>query len=193
MEIDIWWGPINHEIEVCHSPGYLLSMRSFRILLLSSPSLSFTVPLYPVGNISRNAAAAGLNLEWQPENMSCIGTKRSFSDTLQEIREWMVLPENSEEIVVIYLDTKFRLKPEQVTLGNEAIRKAFGSLLWTPSDGSPLEFTPRQMRAKGKRVVIENAKDCWLSPSHGQPLVFYPTVSTPVVPCDAVTVTSCVL
>ena len=34
---------------------------------------------------------------------------------LQEVKDWMVLPENKEEIVVLYLDTKFRLKPEQAS------------------------------------------------------------------------------
>jgi hypothetical protein len=41
---------------------------------------------------------------------------RTFSEVLQEVKDWMVLPENSEEIVVLYLDTKFRLKPEQASL-----------------------------------------------------------------------------
>jgi hypothetical protein len=41
LEIDIWWGPIADEIQVCHSP----------------------VPLYPVGNITRTAEDLGINLE----------------------------------------------------------------------------------------------------------------------------------
>lgn len=72
------------------------------------------VPLYPVGNISRTASAAGLELEWQPLNMSCVGTKRTFEEVLREVKQWLVLPENSQEIVVLFLDTKFRLTPEQV-------------------------------------------------------------------------------
>mmetsp|Transcript_3873 Transcript_3873/g.5328 ORF Transcript_3873/g.5328 Transcript_3873/m.5328 type:complete len:453 (+) Transcript_3873:62-1420(+) len=156
LEIDIWWGPVNREIEVCHSP----------------------VPLYPVGNISRTASAAGLDLEWQPLNMSCVGTKRTFEEVLREVKQWLVLPENSQEVVVLFLDTKFRLTPEQVTQGNEVIRKVFGSLLWAYTDGSPLTHTVREMVTRNKRVVIENNKDSWLSPAVGQPLVFYPTLWT---------------
>lgn len=87
----------------------------------------------------------------------------------------------------------------KVTQGNELIRKVFGSLLWTYTDGSPLTHTVREMVSRSKRcginnyavklcflklvkpnrVVIENNRDCWLSPAVGQPLVFYPTVPTP--------------
>ena len=26
LEVDIWWGPISREIEVCHSPGAVTSI-----------------------------------------------------------------------------------------------------------------------------------------------------------------------
>lgn len=84
VEVDIWWGPKQDpegnvhdgsgDLVVCHSP----------------------VPLYPVGEINREAEAAGLDLVWDPKNMSCIGTKRMFVEVLTEIRDWMMLAENLE-------------------------------------------------------------------------------------------------
>eukprot|EP01036_Dinobryon_divergens_P034270 gene34270-44272_t len=49
-------------------------------------------------------------------------------------------------------------------------------MLWSYQDGNPLNHTVGEMVSRGQRLVIENAKDCWLSPSAGQPIVFYPTL-----------------
>jgi hypothetical protein len=76
IEVDVWWGPKqdekNGDMVVCHSP----------------------VPLYPLGKVNRAAEAAGLTLEYDMRNMSCIGTKRMFTDVLTEIKDWMMRPEN---------------------------------------------------------------------------------------------------
>ena len=78
VEVDIWWGPKQDDkdgdLVVCHSP----------------------VPLYPVGKINRVAEEANLTLIWDPKNMSCIGTKRTFVDVLTEIKTWLLQPENKE-------------------------------------------------------------------------------------------------
>lgn len=156
LEVDIWWGPAEQQVVVCHSP----------------------IPLYPVGSVNRAAADANLTLEWEPAKMSCAGTKRLLADVLGEIRDWMLLQENSDEIVVVYFDTKFYLSPEQVTQTNELIRDTFGSMVWSYTDGSPLQHTVEELLRSGKRIMFENAKDCWLSPSQGDPIVFYPTIWT---------------
>lgn len=76
IEVDVWWGPKqddkNGDMVVCHSP----------------------VPLYPLGKVNRAAEAAGLHLEYDMKNMSCIGTKRMFVDVLTEIKDWMMKEEN---------------------------------------------------------------------------------------------------
>lgn len=81
LEIDLWWDPIEHHVIVCHSP----------------------IPLYPVMNISRQAEARGIDLQWEPDKMSCVGTKRNFHDVLVEIRDWAIHPEHRDEIVTLYL------------------------------------------------------------------------------------------
>ena len=78
IEVDVYFGPLQDkgrgDMVVCHSP----------------------VPLYPVGQVERAAAAAGLDLVWDPKNMSCIGTKLEFVDVLGEIQQWMMRADNLE-------------------------------------------------------------------------------------------------
>lgn len=87
LEIDVWWSPRadggeDGDLIVCHSP----------------------VPLYPVGSINRAAAAANLTLDWDPKKMSCLGTQRGFVEVLQEIKDWMMLPENRDgECTYVYV------------------------------------------------------------------------------------------
>ncbi|KAJ1417561.1 hypothetical protein B484DRAFT_400793 [Ochromonadaceae sp. CCMP2298] len=156
LEIDLWWDRLVDAPVVCHSP----------------------VPLFPVGEVSRQAEAANLTLEWDPKNMSCLGTKRGFVEVLTEIRDWMVLEENLQEIVVLYFDTKFYLSPLSVTKANNDILGVFGNLLWPASRGSPLQQTVQSLLSANTRVMIENAKECWAHPSEGEQLVFYPTLWT---------------
>jgi hypothetical protein len=154
VEVDIWWDPLKHDIVVCHSP----------------------IPLYPVNNVTRTAEAMNITLEWDPKKMSCLGTKRGFTEVLTEIRDWMVQPANNEEIVMVYFDTKFRLKPEQVTQANKEIQNVFGNMIWKASEGSPFNTKVSDMLAAGKRIILENAKEDWSHPSEGDQIVFYPTL-----------------
>ena len=87
--------------------------------------------------------------------MSCIGTKRTFTAVLEEIRDWMILPENADEIVILFLDTKFYLSPEQVSKGNEEIINIFGdSNIWKYTDGNPLTHTQQELLTTGKRLLL---------------------------------------
>lgn len=168
LEIDIWWGPKQDpagevhdgegDLVVCHSP----------------------VPLYPVGQVQRDADAAGLSLEFDPKNMSCIGTKRLFVTVLTEIKDWMMLEDNKDEFVMLYIDTKI-FKPQQqyIDQGNRDILSVFGrEMLFAPGDGDPLQESVGGMAESGKRVIIENQKDDWLHPSEGEALVFAPVLWT---------------
>jgi len=110
--------------------------------------------------------------------MSCIGTKRRFTDVLTEVKNFLLEPTNLNEIMVLYLDTKFRLSPDQVTDANAVITEVFGSMLWSYQDGNPLNHTIKEMLTAGKRVMIENQKDDWMHPSEGVPLVFTPAIWT---------------
>lgn len=157
IEIDIWWDALVDGIVVCHTP-------------VVSPS--------KVMKVNNAAEAANLTLIWDPKNTSCRGTKRDFTDVLTEINDWLILDENIEEVVLLFIDTKFYLSPNHVTKANNQIRDVFGSKLWTYNDGSPLIHKVDELISKNKRVIIENNKDDWLHPSIGDPIVFYPTLWT---------------
>lgn len=166
LEVDIWWGPKQDsagavhdgegDLVVCHSP----------------------VPLYPVGEVQRQADAAGLDLQFDPKNMSCIGTKRLFTDVLSEIRDWMLLEENMDEFVMLYIDTKiFRPQQQYIDQGNKDILSVFGrEMVYAPGDGDPLQASIADMVAAGKRLIIENQQEAWLAPSEGEALVFAPVL-----------------
>jgi hypothetical protein len=156
LEIDLWWGPVEKDVVVCHSP----------------------IPLFPFENVSRAAEAKNISLEWQPSKMSCIGQKRQFTEVLKEVNDWMTLPENSQELVFLYFDTKFYLSPDQITQANNEIKAVYGDMLWTAASGSPLKYTPSELLGMGKRLFIENAKECWSKPASGEQVVFYPTLWT---------------
>jgi len=156
LEIDLWWDRLVDDLVVCHSP----------------------VPLYPVGKINRQAEAAGLDLEWDPKNMSCLGTKRGFTDVLTEVRDWMTKEENLEEIVVLYFDTKFFISPPNVAKANAEILNVFGKMLWGYTEGNPLEQSVSGLISANKRIMIEANREEWLHTTDQTPLVFYPTLWT---------------
>lgn len=154
LEVDIWWDRLVDNPVVCHSP----------------------VPLFPVGEVTREAEAAGLDLVWDPKNMSCLGTKRAFTDVLTEVKDWMMLDENKEQIVMLFIDTKFYLSNSSVTKANNDILSVFGDMLWGYTEGSPLTHKVDELLSMNKRIIIENNREEWLYPSHGKPLVFWPTL-----------------
>jgi hypothetical protein len=78
---------------------------------------------------------------------------------------------NPEEIVILYLDTKFPPSPSQAAKGNDDMLSVFGSMIYLPGEGDPRVLTPRQLLSRGKRVIIEDHEDGWLHPEHGPVVV----------------------
>jgi hypothetical protein len=159
LEIDIWWGIRENDILVCHS---------------STPDEE------TVANITTTAKDLGIDLQWDPRNMSCLGTRRYLTDVLTEIKDWMMNPENTEEILMFYYDTKWYLTPEQVTKAHEIMSSVFGSLIYKASEGNPLlKYSPNDFLKMGKRVMFENLKECWTHSRDGEQFVFYPALWMP--------------
>jgi hypothetical protein len=160
IEVDIWWDALVKETVVCHTP----------------------VPVPPiVKRINDHAKAANLTLEWDPKKMSCMGTKRLFPDVLKEIASWMNEPENANEFVIIYYDTKFYLTPDHVAQANSEMNEIFGNRIWKVKDGNILDYTLDEIiNKKGKRILFENQKDCWGTSSkpRDDQVVFYPVLWT---------------
>lgn len=50
-------------------------------------------------------------IHWDPETIGCFrGNYATLDDALQEIREWIVLPENNRELLIIYFDEQMDLE-----------------------------------------------------------------------------------
>lgn len=154
LEIDIWWDRLVDNLVVCHSP----------------------IPLFPVGEVTREAEAAGLDLVWDPKNMSCLGTKLMFSDVLTEVRDWMMEEDNKDEIITLFFDTKFYMSNSSVTKANNEIHSVFDPMLWGVTEGTPLTHTVDELLSANKRIFIEANRQEWLYPSEGDALVFWPTL-----------------
>lgn len=64
------------------------------------------------------ARLMGHHIRWDTETLGCDpslssippGVQRSLVDALREVREWMSLPENADEFVMIFLDDQPNLK-----------------------------------------------------------------------------------
>eukprot|EP01116_Phalansterium_solitarium_P013328 TRINITY_DN306_c0_g1_i2.p1 TRINITY_DN306_c0_g1~~TRINITY_DN306_c0_g1_i2.p1 ORF type:complete len:446 (+),score=145.15 TRINITY_DN306_c0_g1_i2:527-1864(+) len=153
IEIDIWWGEyVGHkaDVVVCHSP----------------------VPLYPVWDIEEAARRKNVSLGWDVLKLSCIKTFRYFPEILQEVKDWM--DQNPDELVMLYLDTKWPPTPSQAAKAGSDILSVFGSQVFTPGEGDPRNFTLRQLLSMGKRVIVEDHQDGWLHPENASQVVFTP-------------------
>jgi hypothetical protein len=116
------------------------------------------------------------DLVWDSKDISCLGTRRPLTEVLTEIKEWMMLSENRQEIVMIYYDTKHALLPWQITKTNDLMRDLFGSMLYKASElGNPLlQFSPNDLLTMGKRILFENMNDCWTKSTDSETIVFTP-------------------
>lgn len=153
IEIDIWWGTYvekGHDIVVCHSP----------------------IPGYPFWEVEKAAAEKNISLGWDVRNLSCLGTWHNFTDILMEVRDFV--DSTPDEIVMLYLDTKFPPFPEQATKGNKDMLDVFGDMIFLPGEGDPRNFTIRQLLAMGKRIIVEDHEEGWMHPSEGPVVVFNP-------------------
>lgn len=108
IEIDINIDPENHDIITCHSP----------------------VPLQPqlVAQVEEEAKRRNITLGWDVDKLSCLKTSRTFNDTLYEVKQF--LDANPQEIVILYLDTKFFPSPENAAQGYYDARGVFGDAIY---------------------------------------------------------------
>lgn len=137
IEVDIWWGgylELGERIVVCHSP----------------------VPLIQTWQIEEAAAKRNISLDWDPLKLSCLKTNRNFTEVMLEFRDFLLAPGNENEIVFIYLDTKFNPTPDQAANGNAAMLNVLGDMIFLPSAGDPRTWTVEALLKAGKRVVVED-------------------------------------
>jgi hypothetical protein len=144
VELDITSGyfllprPNLTDFYVCHSP----------------------VPLDPLAVLKVEAAALRKRIDlgrWQPERLSCLGTRVPLRTILDELRAW--LDANPTEFLIVYLDTKpgTMLLKEQADAASALIRSVFGASVYAVSEGDVRGETVRALLARGKRLFFEAA------------------------------------
>lgn len=165
IEIDITSGyfkafeprlPKVDEIFVCHSPFPL------------DPQL--------VNEVRRAAKAKGVSLDgFEAKNLSCEGTHVPLAAMLREIKAWMDRPENADEVVMVYYDTKPLTVdlPSQATAIYSSMIDVFGEEhIWKVADGDPLAKSADELVKAGKRIIFEDHDKGYNHPSKGDVLVF---------------------
>ncbi len=92
-----------------------------------------------------------------PVHAGC-SVDRSFSKGLNELRRWLLRLENSDEVVLLYLENHLVTKLGHDTAA-DALAAGLGDLVARPPTGKrcaplPTSTTPAQLRAAGHRVLI---------------------------------------
>lgn len=125
------------------------------------------------------AKRQGIELDWDCGNLGCDERKPFYVDILKQIRLFLDLPENKNEIVTIYIDNKnvgVDLASEFVAL-NEQI---MGDIAFRPthknSDYPDRWPTIAELLAKGRRVVFEQQNQEWKNVPEAEALFFTPTL-----------------
>jgi len=114
-------------------------------------------------------------MDWNSQNLFCSPWDRTWSDGLKEIKEWLDLPENSQEFIFIHHDDQKYWTWGRSKLVEDPIKEIFGSTLFTPSDLLN-DFrgnwpTVNQLLSKNKRILFQS-EDTY--GSYDQSLIFAP-------------------
>ena len=117
-------------------------------------------------------------LDWEPTNMGCDDKKPFLEEKLLEMRGWLDLPENSQELVGIYLDNK-NVKVEHVEAFARVFLDVFGDIMFTPEQKNA-EYPDRwptvaELVTKNRRVYLENSDEEWLGNPTADRYFFTPT------------------
>jgi hypothetical protein len=157
IELDVWWTPVTRNdttaTTAAHNNDNGGISEEGDVLVCHSP-----VPLWPrrtIRAVEDAAAARGLELGWEKAKLSCLGTSRTLREALLEVRSWLEGGSSSddgsaddEDVVVLFMDTKWLPSAAAADAANAIIMDALGDLVWTPAvDGpSPLSVTLSEFR-----------------------------------------------
>lgn len=157
MEFDMWGFIEQYEdIRLCHDP-------------FPDPRLLTWVDLAEIKTRTK--------LKWDPENLGCFSTHNQNLQTgLQEVDTWLNLPENKEEIIVIYYDVKSPFIDSQVKEAVKTTLEVFGDRIFTPADKEILGRWPtaKELIVMGKQVIFE----CNSESFEHSDLIFYPRLTS---------------
>lgn len=157
IELDMWGFVFQYEdIRLCHDP-------------FPDPRLLYWV--------EKAQQETGVTLNWDPANLGCFSTRNQNLETgLQEINAWLTLPENEEEIIVIYYDAKTLFTPHQVDNAINTAVEIFGDKIFTRAEKELLGRWPsaQELITRRKQIILE----CNSEHFSQSRIVFYPTLSS---------------
>eukprot|EP00004_Rigifila_ramosa_P006690 TRINITY_DN1760_c1_g1_i1.p1 TRINITY_DN1760_c1_g1~~TRINITY_DN1760_c1_g1_i1.p1 ORF type:complete len:475 (-),score=68.95 TRINITY_DN1760_c1_g1_i1:66-1457(-) len=160
FEIDIWWVPLLEGIRLCHDPA-----RDPRFVKAVNDSSMRVYGRLP---------------DWNPTQLGCYADfNRGLIEGLREIDAWLTLPQNTEEFIILYYDTKFTPSPEIVLEAVEPLYEVFGPRLFTNIERETL-FPTRwptlgELFGLGKQIMVENNADIFLAVDLARDTIFTPT------------------
>eukprot|EP01121_Diplochlamys_sp_Union-15-3_P008214 TRINITY_DN2166_c0_g1_i1.p1 TRINITY_DN2166_c0_g1~~TRINITY_DN2166_c0_g1_i1.p1 ORF type:complete len:503 (-),score=66.92 TRINITY_DN2166_c0_g1_i1:73-1581(-) len=143
IELDSHW--YDDAIRICHAGGVHLEELDAAIKFI--------------------AKLLDLQIDWDSETLGCFGKRnRLLNTTFAEIKEWITLPENSEEVLIFMFDDQYDLNQwGKVPLLMEGLQYYFGDLLFTPPEKAakyPKEWpSMTQLVQSNKRIIFTSRSD----------------------------------
>jgi hypothetical protein len=143
LELDTHW--FDDQVSICHAGGLHLPWLD-----------DFVVLLGKVFNTT---------LDWDSETVGCFGPDNvPLVQVYQEIRDWLLLPQNSQEFLMFMFDDQADLDTwGKVPLVVQAIDKYFGAWVFTPADKDN-KYPDRwpsinELRQDGKKIMFLSTAD----------------------------------
>jgi len=116
-------------------------------------------------------------LDWTVTNIACDRNKPDLETLYREVRSWMDLPANRQEILVLYIDNKNVLPLFIEDFANITLT-VFGDVLFTPEqkrEEYPNAWpTPAELVSKNRRILFEMRKDWWIGDPLAERYIFMP-------------------
>lgn len=112
--------------------------------------------------VNRIARMFNTTIRWDSQTIGCFSSiDPTFDDALDELNVWMSRPQNSREVLIIYLDNKEHLQRWNLVKDLHAqIEKYFAKIIFTPQmkrDRFPNRWPSfNELIAMGKRIVFFN-------------------------------------
>lgn len=88
-------------------------------------------------------------------HLGCSPFDHPFQQGLEEIANWLNLPDNQDEVLLVYIED--HIDAEDYSMAIEALETTLGNYLYRPDtscDGIPTTLTENQILASGKQIVL---------------------------------------
>ncbi|HLF67115.1 MAG TPA: hypothetical protein VI522_05805, partial [Gammaproteobacteria bacterium] len=118
----------------------------------------------------------GTQLKWDSANLGCFSAHtKNLATGLKEIAAWLSLPENNQEIIVLYYDVKSPFVQDQVKQAINTTTQIFGDRIFSQAEKESLGRWPtaNELINAGKQVIVESNSDSFKDSE----IIFYPKLT----------------